>query len=68
MGSSSNAGVFAPGALILAAVSYGIYRGLHRILARAGRYSHVWHPALFDVALYASILSASILFLEHLPT
>ncbi|MGG7566751.1 DUF1656 domain-containing protein [Rhodovulum sp. DZ06] len=62
------AGVFTPALLILAVLSYAAHRGVHRLLARAGLYRHVWHPALFDAALYISILGASALLLEHLPT
>ncbi|WP_108259715.1 DUF1656 domain-containing protein [Mangrovicoccus ximenensis] len=59
------AGVFIPGLLVLLGTSYGIYRLLHRLLARIGAYAHVWHPALFDIALYFSVLGASVLFMEH---
>jgi uncharacterized protein DUF1656 len=35
-----------------------------KIIARAGLYRHVWHAALFDVALYVCLL-ASLVFVSN---
>lgn len=59
-------GVFVPSLLVLVVLSYALYRLLHLGLARAGAYRHVWHPALFDVALYFCVLSACALGMEYL--
>lgn len=50
-------GVFVPKILVLALLAYGLNRGLKRVLARAGFYRLVWHPALFDLALFVLVLS-----------
>ncbi|MDK3016467.1 DUF1656 domain-containing protein [Pseudodonghicola flavimaris] len=59
-------GVFVPTLLILALACYVAYRLLHLGLARLGLYRRVWHPALFDVALYFTVLGAAVFCLEQL--
>jgi hypothetical protein len=50
-------GVFVPKILVLALLAYGLNRVLKRVLASAGVYRLVWHPALFDLALFVLVLS-----------
>ena len=54
-------GVFIPSLLLWSVVAYGLVRILGRIMGRAGFYRHVWHPALFDFALYTSLLTGLVL-------
>lgn len=49
-------GVFVPTFFALLLTSYGLFRVTHRVLAASGVYRHVWHPALFDIALYFALL------------
>ena len=46
------AGVFIPAALITAAMGYVAALILRRVMAICGLYRFVWHPGLFDVALF----------------
>ncbi len=57
-------GVFVPTLMLLALVCYGFFLILHRMLAQMGLYRHVWHPALFDIALYFTVLGAAGYLLE----
>ncbi|GGD18020.1 DUF1656 domain-containing protein [Aureimonas glaciei] len=50
-------GVFVPKILVLALVAYGLNLVLKRVLASTGFYRLVWHPALFDLALFVLVLS-----------
>jgi hypothetical protein len=56
-------GVIVPSLLLWSVIAYALARVLSRVIARAGLYRHVWHPALFDFALYiclvASLISVS---------
>ncbi|MEN3294738.1 MAG: hypothetical protein V7642_3991 [Burkholderiales bacterium] len=49
-------GIYVPSLLLLSLLSLGITRGLSRILGWAGFYRLVWHPALFDFALFIIVL------------
>lgn len=49
-------GVFVPTLLVLMLLAYLLNSGLHALLQRAGAYRHVWHPALFNLALYGIVL------------
>ncbi|MER5171196.1 DUF1656 domain-containing protein [Thioclava sp. GXIMD2076] len=57
-------GVFVPTLMLLGLVCYGLFRMLHHVLAQRGLYRHVWHPALFDIALYFTLLGAAGYLLE----
>ena len=56
IGEASFYGIYLPwlGVLALAAL-FGLW-GTRRVLAAIGFYRWVWHPALFDLALYALLL------------
>ncbi|QJW56431.1 Protein AaeX [Serratia plymuthica] len=59
-------GVYVPSFALLALICYVAYRYLQRLLAFLGFYRHVWHRALFDICLYFTLLSATVLLLEKL--
>ena len=40
----------------LGVVTLGVAWALRRVLARVGLYRLVWHPALFDLALFVVLL------------
>ena len=49
-------GIYVPRMLVLALLAYLVNLLLRRILARLGVYRLVWHPALFDLALFVLVL------------
>jgi len=59
-------GVIVPSLLLWSVLAYAVTRIVSRAIARAGLYRHVWHPALFDFALYVGVV-ATLVFLakEH---
>nr|WP_267957945.1 DUF1656 domain-containing protein [Rhodovulum sulfidophilum] len=61
-------GVFVPTLLVLALGSYIALRLLSAVLARLGVYRHVWHPALFNLCLYFTVLGATVLFMEQVKS
>ena len=56
IGELSIYGIYVPWLLVLSLLSLAASRALSRLLARAGFYSLVWHPALFDAALFIIVL------------
>jgi hypothetical protein len=50
------AGVLVPALLLWLIVAYGLSTLLRAALRRIGFYRLVWHPALFDLAVYVCIL------------
>lgn len=51
-------GIFLPPLLVLGVLALLANTLLRRALARTGFYRHVWHPALFDAALFVILLGA----------
>jgi hypothetical protein len=51
-------GVFVPGLLVCGLIAFAAYIVLRRVLAQIGFYQIVWHRALFDLALFISVLGA----------
>jgi hypothetical protein len=51
-------GIYLPALLLLCVVALVATQLLGRLLARYGVYRWVWHPALFDVAVFVIILGA----------
>lgn len=49
-------GILVPSLLVWIVVAYVIGALLRHLFERAGLYRHVWHPALFDLALYVCLL------------
>lgn len=56
IGEVSLYGIYVPWLLLLALLSLVVSRAVSYALARIGFYRWVWHPALFDVALYVIVL------------
>ncbi|CAN7506347.1 DUF1656 domain-containing protein [Pseudorhodoferax sp. LjRoot39] len=56
IGELSFYGLYMPWLMPLALGALGVLWGLRRLLAATGLYRHIWHPALFDVALYVLLL------------
>jgi hypothetical protein len=50
-------GVIVPSLLLWSVLAYFLARIVSKIMGRIGLYRHVWHPALFDFALYVSIVT-----------
>ncbi|CAM4348835.1 DUF1656 domain-containing protein [Bordetella tumbae] len=49
-------GIYFPWPLVLGVITLGVAWVVRRVLARVGFYRLVWHPALFDMALYVVLL------------
>ncbi|HLZ66273.1 MAG TPA: DUF1656 domain-containing protein [Aliidongia sp.] len=55
------AGIYLAPIVLYALIALPIFLILRLILARIGFWRLVWHPALFETALYLSILSLLVL-------
>lgn len=51
-------GVYVPTLLLLLLGAYVVKSLLHSVLVRVGFYRFVWHPPLFNLALYLMVLGA----------
>ncbi len=51
-------GVFVPTLLALMVIAYLLKGALTQLLVRLGAYRRIWHPALFNTALYIVLLGA----------
>ncbi|MCF8985137.1 DUF1656 domain-containing protein [Pseudomonas syringae] len=51
-------GIFIPTFLAMMGIAYLLFLVVHAVLSRAHFYRLVWHRALFNVGLYALLLSA----------
>lgn len=51
-------GVYVPVLLVVMLAAYGIKSLLATVLQRTGFYRWVWHPPLFNLALYIIVLGA----------
>lgn len=49
-------GLYLPWLLVLCGLGLALSWALRRLLAAIGFYRWVWHPALFDLALYALVV------------
>ena len=49
-------GVFVPTLLALMLLAYLLTGMLGHVLTRLGAYRHIWHPPLFNLALYVVLL------------
>jgi hypothetical protein len=54
-------GIYLPWLLVLAILTLGVSWLVRRLLALTGVYRLVWHPALFDLALYVVLLYGMVL-------
>jgi Protein of unknown function (DUF1656) len=51
-------GVLVPSLLLWSVLAYALARIISRLIARAGLYRRIWHPALFDFALYVCLVAS----------
>ena len=51
-------GVLVPSLLLWSVLAYVVARATSKVMGRIGLYRHVWHPALFDFALYVCIVTS----------
>ena len=58
-------GLYVAPITLIMAVAWGIYVLLRRIGDRFGLTPLVWHPALFELALYVSIVSSIVLMIAR---
>lgn len=58
IGETSLYGLYVPWFMLLAIGALAALWGVRRLLGAAGIYRWVWHPALFDAALYVLLLYA----------
>jgi len=58
IGEASFYGLYVPWLMLLCGVTLGVQWLVHRALGTLGVYRWVWHPALFDTALYVLLLYA----------
>jgi hypothetical protein len=61
-------GIFLPGLSMLALCAYGLLRMMTSLFARIGLYRAVWHPSLFNLALYIILLGGLFAVLDWLQT
>jgi len=54
-------GVIVPSLLLWGVLAYVLARVVSRLIGKIGLYRHVWHPALFDFALYVCIVTSLVL-------
>ena len=60
-------GLYLPWLMVLAAIAMVALWGVRQVLGALGVYRWVWHPALFDVALYVLLLFGLSQASLHLP-
>ena len=58
IGEATFYGLYVPWLLVLGGVTLGVQWVVHRVLGAIGFYRWVWHPPLFDTALYVLLLYA----------
>jgi hypothetical protein len=51
-------GVLVPSLLLWSVIAFVLARIASKLIARAGLYRRIWHPALFDFALYICLLAS----------
>lgn len=54
-------GVYVAPLSIMMAAAYGLLFCFRQVAVRLGWFDHIWHPGLFELALYVIILSAVVL-------
>lgn len=60
-------GIYLPALLVWAAIALPLTALLRRALLALGAYRWIWHPALFDFALYLLLLGGVAALAESLP-
>ena len=59
IGEASFHGLYLPWLMLLCGVALAAQWALRRLLGALGAYRWVWHPALFDTALFVLLLYAA---------
>ena len=54
-------GVLVPSLLLWSVIAYALARLVSKLIARAGLYRRIWHPALFDFSLYVCLVASLVL-------
>jgi hypothetical protein len=49
-------GVLVPSLVLWSVLAFVLARIISKLITRAGRYRQIWHPALFDFALYVCLV------------
>ncbi len=56
IGEASIYGLYVPWLMLLCGLTLGVHWAIRRVFGAIGLYRWVWHPALFDMALYVLLL------------
>jgi hypothetical protein len=67
IGESNIEGVFVSAVLVSALIALALAFVLRRLLAVLGAYRFIWHPALFDTALFVILWAAVVALPVPLP-
>ena len=67
IGESDINGVFISAVLVSALIALGLSFLIRRLLALVGAYRFIWHPALFDTALFVILWAAVVALPVRLP-
>jgi hypothetical protein len=59
-------GLYAPAPLVSAIAAGLLIFLVRQILLRAGVYRHVWHPGLFDLALFVILWTGTSALTDHM--
>jgi len=51
-------GVLVPSLLLWSVIAFVLARIASKLIARAGLYRRIWHPALFDFALFICLVAS----------
>jgi Protein of unknown function (DUF1656) len=51
-------GVLVPSLVLWSVLAFVLARIISKLIARAGLYRRIWHPALFDFALYVCLVAS----------
>ncbi|MTV16216.1 MULTISPECIES: DUF1656 domain-containing protein [Bradyrhizobium] len=50
-------GVLVPSLVLWSVIAFVLARIISKLITRAGLYSQIWHPALFDFALFMCLVT-----------
>ncbi|VIO73036.1 Protein AaeX [Bradyrhizobium ivorense] len=50
-------GVLVPSLVLWSVIAFVLARIVSKLIARAGLYRQIWHPALFDFTLYVCLVA-----------
>jgi hypothetical protein len=67
IGESDINGVFISAVLVSALIALGLSFVVRRLLALVGAYRFIWHPALFDTALFVILWAVVVALPIRLP-